>query len=393
MSLHIQTLQLDEFRGYSHLELSDLGALTVIAGPNAVGKTNIIEAIQLLCSATSFRKPTWSQTISWGAATAHLRALFVDGKRRIEHTLAITGNERRYEVNGKRKTAAAVRGTCPCVLFIPDDLQMVKASSAKRRGALDDLGTQLSKGYALLKGDYAQVVRQRNLLIKEGVADPVLFESWNESLAVAGARLCVNRWRLAARLFSHLSTIHEQLAEGQRLEVRYLPSWERFDDGGRQLDDAPVLAEGEVVEVPSVDVVEARLLECMHRFSDAEFRRGTSLFGPHKDEVAFFIDGRNARLFASQGQQRTLVLAWKLAEVELVADILDQQPLLLLDDVMSELDEQHRRSLGRFVEHSAQTFMTTANLGYFSEEVLSRADVIEVPIAGTRHTYSTCSLP
>ena len=118
-----------------------------------------------------------------------------------------------------------------------------------------------------------------------------------------------------------------------------------------------------------------------------ELRRKTSLVGPHKDEVAFFINGRNARLFASQGQQRTIVLCWKLAEVEVVRDVLGVEPLLLLDDVMSELDERHRFALTEFIDRSVQTFVTTTNLGYFSDELLERANIVHVPVEGTKHSY------
>ena len=140
MTLHIDRLVLDEFRGYTHFELDDIAGLTILAGENAVGKTNVVEGIQLLTMGESFRRPSWSETISWGSDAARLYARFCDEKRCVEHVLKIGGNERVYEVNGKKKTAAGVRGTFPCVLFIPDDLLMVKAASAKRRDALDLLG-------------------------------------------------------------------------------------------------------------------------------------------------------------------------------------------------------------------------------------------------------------
>lgn len=386
MSLHIETLSVDDFRGYSHLRLAGLSRLNVIVGPNAVGKTNIIEAVQLLCSGTSFRKPAWSEAISWGAETARLRARFEGEGRVVEHVLTINGNERVYEVNGKRKRAAAIAGTCPCVLFIPDDLQMVKASSSARRAALDDLGVQLSKSYASLKSSYQKVLKQRNLLIRDGLADPLLMDSWNESLALNGARLCANRWRLFMRLSEKFEDIYAQLVEGETVHLEYIPSWRRFDEEGRQLKDIVRSEEGRGVYL-DVEDIQREIGTCLHRFFDVECRRKTTLFGPHKDEIVFFINGRNARLFASQGQQRTLVLAWKLAEVSLVKEIVDQNPVLLLDDVMSELDESHRASLSRFVEQAAQTFITTTNLGYFSEELLEKADVVHVPVEGTRYTY------
>ena len=387
MTLRIDTLELREFRGYSLLELSGLHELNVIAGPNAVGKTNIIEGLQLLSAGQSFRKPSWSETISWGADAARLSACFVDEKRRVEHVLTIRGNERVYEVNGKRKSATAVAGTCPCVLFIPDDLQLVKDSSARRRAALDDMGAQLSKNFAQLRSEYRQLLRQRNLLIRECPEAPGLLAAYNDSLVACGARVCVSRWRLAARLAAHFARIYGQLVEGERASMAYLPSWRRFDESGNQLGDVADERDVPAEEVPEPAQVQEQLEQLCARLEQTELRRRTTLVGPHKDEVAFFINGKNARLFASQGQQRTLVLCFKLAQVELVRELSGQPPVLLLDDVMSELDEAHRNALTRFVERSAQTFITTANLGYFSDELLAKAHIIEVPLEGTRHVY------
>ena len=387
MSLHVETLSLDDFRGYSHIAFDGLSRLTVIAGPNAVGKTNVIEALQLLCSGVSFRKPSWSETVSWGAESARLSARLVGDGRLVDLALVIKGNERVFTVNGKKKPASALSGTCPCILFIPDDLQMVKAASAQRRAALDDLGVQLSKNYTQLKSEYQKVLRQRNLLVRDGVSDPILLESWNESLAVNGARLCTNRWRLFDRLACHAAAIYEELVPGEDVRIGYLPSWRRFDEEGRQKVDVVDGAAFDFSEACDLEAARGQIAECLQRFADVEARRKTTLFGPHKDEVVFFVNGKNARMFASQGQQRTLVLAWKLAEVRLVNEIVDQNPVLLLDDVMSELDEAHRTALSKFVEQAAQTFITTANLGYFSEGLLEKAQVIEMPVPGTRYAY------
>lgn len=392
MALSIDNIRFDEYRGYGHLELSDLGHLVVLVGPNAVGKTNIIEGIQLLTAGESFRKPGWAEVVSWDAPAACIKAELTDAseKRSITHKMAVAQGKRNYEVNGKKRAASAVRGTCPSVLFIPDHLQMVKGSSALRRDAVDSLAVQLSKTYAAIKADYAAALRQRNLLIKSEVHAGPLFESWDESAAINGARLTVNRMRLFSRLSEHLSSIYAQLADGERLECVYVPSWLRFDEAGRQRADAPFadeLAAGTKLVELAVEEAQACLEEASQRLAAQELSRKTSLVGPHKDEIAFFINGRNARLFASQGQQRTIVLAEKLAEVELVREFTGNAPVLLLDDVMSELDARRRDALTSFIDRSTQTFITTTNLGYFSQGLLEQAQVIELPIEGTKREY------
>lgn len=387
MSLKIQRITLDDFRGYSHLALEELGSLTIIVGPNAVGKTNIIEAIQLLVSGNSFRKPAWSETISWGATRASASLLLCDEKRNVEHSMHIVGNERSYKINGKKKGPASIRGTLASVLFIPDDLQLVKAASSRRRECIDALGTQLSKNYSSLKNDYQQSLKQRNLLLKDEIHQGLLFESWDESLAVNGSRLCVNRWRLFDRLAAHMKRIYEQVVDGEIFEAVYVPSWERFDASGRQLGDMPEYAFFGKGEEEKLEDVERRILEFSKNNAAVELRRGVTLVGPHKDEMAFFINGKNARMFASQGQQRTIVLALKLAAVNLVSEITGDEPVLLLDDVMSELDERHREALTSFVQGNVQTIITTTNLGYFSDDLLEKAKVINVPLDGTRYEY------
>ena len=392
MALSISNIRFDEFRGYSRLQLDGLQHLVVLVGQNAVGKTNIIEAIQLLTAGESFRKPNWTEVVSWDADAAVIRAelVDVDANRSITHKMQVAQGKRTYEVNGKKKPSTAVHGTCPSVLFIPDHLQMVKASSAARRDALDSLAVQLWKNYAALKSDYAMALKQRNLLIKSEVHDGPLFESWDESLAVNGARLCVNRMRLFARLAAHMERIYPQLVPDEALTCVYVPSWMRFADDGRQLGDVPSAADVEDAASAcdmSVDEVQAVLMEWSGKLAAQELSRKTSLIGPHKDEIVFFLKGRNARLFASQGQQRTIVLAWKLAEVELVREISGADPVLLLDDVMSELDANRRDALTEFIDRSTQTFVTTTNLGYFSDELLQRAQVIHLPIEGTKREY------
>lgn len=387
MSLKITRITLDDYRGYKHLVIEDVSNLGIIIGPNAVGKTNIIEAIQLLTSASSFRKPSWNEVISWGREKATISISIQDEKRELEHRMTARDRERSYEVNGKRKPSSAIQGTLPCILFTPDDLQLVKASSSKRRDAIDSLGVQLSRSYPTLKTDYQQALRQRNILIKEGTHEGPLFESWDQSHAIYGARLFLSRRRLFIRLLNHMKEIYQQIAPTERLDSLYIPSWERFDSNLRQIGDVSDYEMQSNSHEFTLEDTQQKLSEYSRILEEQEIRRASSLIGPHKDEISFFINGKNARLFASQGQQRTIVLAMKLAAVELVNEITGSEPVLLLDDVMSELDENHRRELMEFIEQGAQTIVTTTNLEYFSQDILDRATVVRVPIKGTRYEY------
>lgn len=387
MSLRVHSVTLKDYRGYKELHVGDLANLVVITGPNAAGKTNIVEALQLVTCGESFRKPTASELVSWGRDAALVAVELVGDKRCVEHELRVVDGQREFRVNGKKKSAAALRGTCPSVLFIPDDLQMVKAASVRRRDALDSLAVQLSPQYAKLKNEYAKTLKQRNLLLREEMGYGPLFESWNESLVVNGSRLYANRFRLFVRLAAHMRKIYGEVVPGEDFDVAYVPSWNRFDANGRQISDVSATFEIEPVADMELADVQKTMEAALARLSPVEQQRKTSLVGPHKDEVVFFVNGRNARLFASQGQQRTLVLVWKLAEVELMREVLGIEPVLLLDDVMSELDGAHREALTWFIEQSAQTFITTTNLGYFSPALLDQAQLLELPIPGVRYSY------
>ncbi len=156
-----------------------------------------------------------------------------------------------------------------------------------------------------------------------------------------------HRHRLFDRVSSKLSEVYETLASGEKLTATYVPSWSRGDDSLSAEDPA------------------GSIKEALTRVAAEEKARGLTLVGPHRDDVVFSVNGREARAFASQGQTRTIALAWKLAEVAVITDIAGQAPVLLLDDVMSELDETRRHALASFVGEAAQTFVTTTNLGYF----------------------------
>lgn len=364
MGLSVTHLRLNDFRSYQNFELEPDPNLTVIVGPNAVGKTNIVEALQMMTAAESFRHPQWADTIRWGAHEASVTLTATGDGRLLENSLSIgPSGKREYRVNGKqRRRIADVAGIIPCVLFAPEDLSLVKDSADKRRSALDSLGVQLSPSYRSLKAEYERLIRQRNTLLRDPAMNNDVFETVTDKVVTVGASFMASRMRLFNRINRRMSEFYETLSSGETLSSKYLPSWEVAEDK---------------------DIIEADLVSELESSSIArraeELSRGTTLFGPHRDDVLFEIDGRGARTFSSQGQQRTVTLAWKLAEVSVVKDITGQEPLLLLDDVMSELDQNRRNSLALFVGEAAQTVITTTNLGYFDAALMDRALVVTLP--------------
>ena len=365
--LHIQSLHLERFRSYPNLALEYLGNLSLFVGNNAVGKTSILEAIYLVTALKSFRTSKMEQLVLFGETAASVEAQFTSSARTLEEKLVIEEGKRSYFINGKKKRLQDLKGMFPAVSFTPDDLGIVKGSHTVRRNTLDDLGTQLSKNFYVVKRDYEKIVRQKNQALKEE-CEPSYLESINDVLAKVGAQYLSHRHIVIEKFLPFLSYHFEEITAGkEQVYLAYQYSW------GSPLDTS--LTKEDLQNIIS-ERLETLLAE--------EMERKRCLVGPHLDHLLFEIDGKDAIQFASQGQQRCIVLAWKLAEASLLQDMLGQKPIMLLDDVMSELDEQRRACLMHYIKDELQTFVTTTNIDYFSDEVLSQGTLYQLPFAEGR---------
>ena len=364
--MRITRIALEDFRNYRSWSIEPHHRVTILTGPNAAGKTNAIEAVRLLTAGSSFRAPRWEDLVRHGAARSRSE-LTAEGEGRLVH-IGLTVEEdgkHDFTVNGKRaRSGRGVAGIVPSVVFTPDDLGLVKGSADGRRREIDELGEQLSETYGSLKREYERVVRQRNRLLKDEDVDRAQADLWGERLVGLGARLRVHRARLVGRLGAAAIPMHGRVCVGEALTVSYVK--------GPAADRTPVPPDATAVEE------EKALQEEMERRGSEEIARRVTLVGPHRDDVEFEVDGRPARTFASQGQQRTIVLSWKLAELAVVEEVTGGDAVLLLDDVMSELDATRRRALTAEVGERVQTFISTTNTGYFDDDLL--ADALVIPI-------------
>ncbi len=358
MGLLVKTLELQDFRSFGEKVVGLAPATTILCGPNAAGKTNTVEALQLLTAGYSFRHPTPAQLVREGAQTARVSARLEGDGRVVDLRCDVVSGRRQFFRNGKRIQASEVSGTLMSVLFTPDDLQLVKRSASFRRDELDDFGRQANRGFASVLATYTRSIEQRNRLLKEERPDLDLLDAWDASVALGGATLLHGRLRLFERLRAKVCEVYGELSAGERLECRYICSLG---------DEALGLSKDDLRELFCERLASAR---------PDDLRRQQTTVGPHRDDVAFLIEGRDARAYGSQGQQRSVVLALKMAEVLLSAEVVGNQPLLLLDDVMSELDARRREAVTRFAQRGVQTVITTTNLGYFSPELLAGAEVV-----------------
>ena len=331
MGLSIERITCRDFRSYERFELDGIGGLTLIVGPNAVGKTNLLEGIQLITACSSFRNPSPGHLVRDGQQAGMFAARLVGDGRSLETELRVSRETRSFFVNGKKKRPRDIRGTLPSVLFSPEDLELAKGSQGYKRAQIDLLGAQLSANYHAVRKDYEKILRQKNRYLKECYA------------RISGGK--------------------------ETVEIAYVPSWLRksFD-----LDRKPCL------EPASRSAAQECLAQAMERSAVKEHERRMSLFGPQLDMIEFYLDGRNVQQFASQGQQRTLVLAFKMAQVSLIAERLGQNPVLLLDDVMSELDSARRDALLSLISGNVQTFVTATNAEAVSPELAATARIVRI---------------
>jgi DNA replication and repair protein RecF len=366
--VRLDWLELREFRSYQHLEFHPDPGVNVLVGRNGAGKTNVLEAIVYLSALRSFRRAPDGAMVRSEGTEAIIRGSFAreTGEVRVEVEIP-GGGRRRVLLNGKRpKRHADVLAEIPVVAFLPDDLDLVKRGPALRREYVDDLGAHLAPTVGADQTDYEKVLRQRNsLLRREGrMADLLTLEVWDERLAEAGSRLLANRLMLLDRLIPVLRDAYQTVGgPGGYLEVTYESVW-----AGVATPEAPRTAD------PYVPL----LREALRQRRERDLDQRTTTSGPHRDEPLLRLDGRDLRTQASQGEQRSAALSLRLAAYRLLEDRHGRPPILVLDDVFSELD--HARVAGvRELLPRGQVFVTTA-----------RDD--EVPVEGRRWTVGEGSV-
>lgn len=327
--MQIGCLGLRDYRNYQALSYRPTGRLNVLTGRNAQGKTNLLEAIGVLLTGRSFRTNRLGDLPAWGAEAALLTGDLVhtEGTRTVRRTL------RRLE-DGTWQSAGDSAPWARVIAFGWQDLAILNGVPAARRGFIDGFAGRLYPGHvpALLR--YRQIVARRNRLL-QARTDESRLGPWNEQLASTGMELIDRRRRAVAALQTELARVYPVLAgERHKVEVAYRTSL------------------GEATEP-------AALLVALERRRPDELRRGLTLVGPHRDDLAIELDGVDARAFGSRGQQRLLALALRLAEVLPVTEAAGTAPVLLLDDALSELDPQIRDNVLREVQSAEQVFLTS----------------------------------
>lgn len=341
-------LQLRDFRCHAGLDFAPAPGVNLLLGGNGAGKTSLLEAIGFLATLASFRRSPDSSLVRAGSPVAIARGRFVGeaGDVQVEAEIPLQGRQR-VLVDGKRAAGRAeVAVRVALVAFLPDDLDLVKRGPAYRRDYVDDLAVQLWPAAAAEQKEYERVLRQRNALLRrDGRGTPAAsLAVWDERLAALGATVLRRRLDALEAVIGGVQSFCRELGGGTEHVA-----WNYLAGGGSRVDPAS-----------PVSVLRRGLADAVIAARQDDLDRRTTTVGPHRDEVEVSIDGRDLRTRASQGEQRTVALALRVAAFDLLAERRRSAPLLVLDDVFSELDEERR---ARLVERlpRGQVFISTAH--------------------------------
>jgi len=349
--VQLRRLGLRNHRNYAQLDLIPGPGLNVFIGPNGQGKTNLLEAVAMLALSSSPRSRRELELIGPVAPMSRIEAEVESAglKAELAITLSLEGDRARrvIEVDGIRRRAFDLPGRFRVTLFWPDDLGLVNAGPEQRRRFLNQMLVQVEPGYARALAGLKRVLEQRNSLLKKiaaGEEAQDVLEAWNQELVRIGGEVVAARAAAVLELEPEAARYHAEIAAGERLEIRY--------------------------EGPPENLAEA-----VHNSLADDLRRGSTTVGPHRDDMRVLLGGQEARAYASQGQQRTAVVSLKLAEAALVTGRTGQRPVLLLDDVLSELDAERRAALLRQVAEGGQVIITSAEAGPFPPDLIANAMV------------------
>ena len=338
----LEKLELLNFRNYTRQDVDLLPGRNLIIGRNAQGKTNLLEAVYFISYFKSSRAARLSELIKRGQEQASVRGT-VSGDEAATVRVGLAARRRLVEVNGRRvEPVSRARGLVKCVLFEPDDLYMIKGEPGRRRDFLDETIEALSPAKAADVSEYRHALRQRNALLRShedyGSRFEAAVEPWNRALARAGGKVLVQRWKMSREMSAEIDESYRAISgEAETVGFAY---------------------KGTVAETADAETAEREMLRELEKRVDEEIRARSTLVGAHRDDVEVTLGGRPARYTASQGEQRTLAFAMRLAQKRFIESETGRSPILLLDDVLSELDERRRRMVLERAGEESQSLIT-----------------------------------
>ena len=365
--MYIKRIILKNFRNYEKTEVDFSTGINVFVGHNAQGKTNLLEAIHYLSSFVSHRTSMDKDLVCEGKSFFYIKGV-VNEKgyyNNIEVSYTSEKAGKQVKINDKiiEKLYMGI-GKVNSVIFAPEDIFLVKGSPSVRRNFLDKDIVQISSVYGQYLRNYYKILRHRNIILKDMRKNKKKYTEqinvWNKQLAEKGSYIIVKRINIIKKISLLARLQHRKLTGGnENLELQYKKSLN-------------------IDEKFSLEEIKDFFIKKLQEILGKEIYAGKTLIGPHRDDLEILINGKSAKRYASQGQQRTVVLALKLSELELIKGEKGSYPLLLLDDVFSELDKERRAELLSLISEKVQTFITATNISFLEGLVLNKINVYNV---------------
>lgn len=368
--MFVKEIKAVNFRNYETLQLKIHPRLNIFVGENAQGKTNVIEMLYLSAMGKSFRTSKDQEIIQFDKQQAYTKLTIEKntGEMTIEVKLDSVQRKKMKVNQVPLLKTGELLGNLNVVIFAPDDLKIIKEGPGERRRFIDNEISQIYPKYYYTLNQYQRILQQRNRLLKENKGRKIDLEVWNDQLIKYGSTIILYRKRFIKRIGILAKLMHRKITEEKEtLEIQYD-------------SNVPCFEKDEIEEITTQ--FEKKLLE----FKGIETARGQTMVGPHRDELIFKVNKMDVKNYGSQGQQRTAVLSLKLAELELIKGEVGEYPVLLLDDVMSELDIHRQNYLIHNLKH-IQTFITTTmieqlniprvenkKIFYVSKGIISKSD-------------------
>lgn len=363
--MHIKQLALKNYRNYKKTNIAFDDKINLIVGENAQGKTNLMEAIYVLAFTKSHRTTKDKELIQWGQEYAKIGGRITKRNQTLPLDIILSSKGKQAKLNHmEQKRLSDYIGALNVVMFAPEDLTLVKGVPQIRRRFIDmELG-QIQPRYVYHLGQYQKILKQRNQLLKqlqrEPAQDQTMLTILTEQLIEHATVLLERRFNFLELLRNWAGPIHRGITrELESLEIQYSPTIE-------------------VSESANKEKIETTYVNAFSHIREKEIDRGTTLIGPHRDDLIFLVNHKDVQTFGSQGQQRTTALSLKLAEIELICNEVGEYPVLLLDDVLSELDDYRQSHLLNTIKGKVQTFVSTTSVEGINHKTLQEAELFHV---------------
>lgn len=363
--MYIKKLKLVHYRNYDQLDLNFVDGINVIIGENAQGKTNLMEAIYLLAFTRSYRTSKDKELIQWDQNYAKIEGTIIKRNQQFPLEIQLSAKGKKAKLNHlEQRRLSDYIGALNVVMFAPEDLNLVKGSPQVRRRFIDMEIGQIQPIYIYRLGQYQKILKQRNHLLKslqrKQTDNLVMLDVLTEQLIDHACLVIKRRFLFLELLRRWAIPIHKRISQGrEQLEINYQ-------------------ATIDVLETDNKEKISNIYWEKFKRNRQKEIERGTTLYGPHRDDLIFYVNKRNVQNYGSQGQQRTTALSLKLAEIELIKQEVGEYPVLLLDDVLSELDQYRQSHLLDTIQGKVQTFVSTTSVSDIKHETIEKADLFHV---------------